>query len=561
MTSEVGTRLSISDPGSGTATSTALGTTASPYFIFTSVPASMDVCSSAMIQWQYAAPASCNISLLASSTIVPNPGEAGPPIMGATIALNIDATLESFDWSPVNLTAGRYVLQATGPGIAYESSPFIILNGPDTSCLSGTPAPLPSSSGSSSVVPTATTSMIVTSSSVGALPTSSPTSLPVTGAVSSHARVGAIVGGIIGGVAIVGAAVAGYIFFGLCRRNPTRSRRRAMDGSGRPGNLGRWGGLSSRDSGMDEGLPVSTAPTSGKPPLVLGIPNRRETTESTGAILSPSSTAHGHSNSRGVSSEDVSTLGDEEKAVFGGGTFYSNVPSLASTRQRSSLSTPGATPPISPFGEPPSSYGRSRAKSSSQSHRALALAKLDGENSSSPPSSVPPTPRTRSPTVPRRSVDSMQLRTFDAPPMPMQVNTTVAAAAGMNRTSSGNTPRRATRKPVPTLDEADMMPPPSATSMTTPSLSSTASASVSRGPSTSSSTVGNWTPAPSPHPMYKSDSGSGSTLRAPLAQGRQHSREDLVAAGMELPNLNHKSSFGDKQVHYIIPDMPPPPRE
>ena len=50
---------------------------------------------------------------------------------------------------------------------------------------------------------------------------------------------------------------------------------------------------------------------------------------------------------------------------------------------------------------------------------------------------------------------------------------------------------------------------------------------------------------------------NGWTQRA-LVPGRQHSREDLEAAGMELPNLNHKSSFGDRPVHYLIPDMPPP---
>ncbi|KAI0371393.1 hypothetical protein BV20DRAFT_993708 [Pilatotrama ljubarskyi] len=559
-----GSRLSLTDPG--TPTSTGASTNPTPSLSFGTVPLT-NTCSSVTIPWTYSGPDE-DISLLVYTDIGPHPdgtsGAGNVTIMGAPVAVNIDAASQSFTWSPVNLTLGWYRVRAVGPGIAAESSQFCVLTGTDNSCLSS------SSTSSSTPTPTSAPSVIATSNS--ASPTSSSTILPVTDAVSSHSRAGAIAGGVIGGVAIIAAAVAAYIYFGLCRRTPTRSRRRELDGSGRPGHLGKWGGLSSRDSGMDVGLPVSTAPTSGRTPVVLGLPKKRGTTESTGPILSPlSSTAYGHSTtSRGVSDDDISSLAHEEKAPPSRGhELFESVPPVAGDRRRSSLSSPGVTPPITPTAAPHSAQGflgRARAKSSSQSHRALALAKLDGEPGSSPPSSVPPTPRTRSPTVPRRSVDSMQLRTFDAPPMPMQVNPGgYVEASTMGRTSSGNGPRRATRKPVPTLDESDMMPPPSATAPSFSSASVTSTA-VSRGPSVASSSGGSRSPGPSPQPMYrnKSDSGSGSTLRAGGASpvpGRQHSREDLIAAGMELPNLNHKSSFGDKQVHYIIPDMPPPPRE
>ncbi|KAI0360345.1 hypothetical protein OH77DRAFT_1418235 [Trametes cingulata] len=558
-----GSRLSITDPG--TATSTGASTNPTPTLSFGNIPTAT-ACASVTIPWTYSGPDE-DITLLVYTDIGPHPdgtsGAGAVTVMGAPVAVNVDAASQSFTWQPVNLTLGWYKIRAVGTDLAAESSQFCVLPGTDSSCLT---APASSSTTSSTTSPP---SAIATSSSI--TPTSSATLLPVTDAVSSHSRAGAIAGGVVGGVVIIAAAIAAYLYFGLCRRTPTRSRRRDLDGSGRPGYLGKWGGLSSRDSGMDEGLPVSTAPTANRAPLVLGLPKKRGTTESTGPILSPlSSTAHGHSTtSRRVSDDDISSVGYEEKAPSSRGheLFESVPPPVAGNRRRSSLSSSGVTPPITPTTAPSSAQGflgRARAKSSSQSHRALALARLDGEPASSPPSSVPPTPRTRSPTVPRRSVDSMQLRTFDAPPMPMQVTPPgYAEASPINRTSSGNGPRRATRKPVPTLDESDMMPAPS---VSTPSTASFTSTAVSRGPSVASSYGGSRSTGPSPHPMYrnKSESGSGSTLRAAGVSpvpGRQHSREDLIAAGMELPNLNHKSSFGDKQVHYIIPDMPPPPRE
>ncbi|KAH9887298.1 hypothetical protein C8Q73DRAFT_657288 [Cubamyces lactineus] len=564
MTDLPGSRLSL--PGTGTQTSAPPNST--PSFAFGNLP-TLTACTSDTITWDYIG-SDEPFSILASTDISPQPlANSFTPtrVFDAIVATDIDAAQETYDWSPVNLAGGGwYYLQASFNGtIVARSESFLIMNGTDTSCLD------PPSSSATTFQTSATTAPSATATSATTSHTSSAVPIPVSDAVSSHARTGAIAGGVIGGVAIVAAALAAYIYFGLCRRTPTRSRRRAIDGSGRPGHLGKWGGLSSRDSGMDMGLPVSSVPTSGKPPLVVGLPSRRATTESTGAMLTPlSSTAHGHTHSagsRGVSDEDVSSIGHEEKVVSGRGLeFYAGVPP---SRRRSSASGASASTPVTPIAEPPSSYGglfgRNRARSPSQSHRALALAKLDGENANySPSSSMPPTPstaRSQPPPPGRRSIDSMQLRTFDAPPVPMQM--APAVASQMSRTSSGNGPRRAARKPVPTLTEADMAPPPSVTtpvSTVTPPLSSasTSTTSIARGSSADSRS-----PTLSPHPMYnnKSGSGSGSTLRPPSTSpvpGRQHSREDLMAAGMELPNLNHKSSFGDRQVHYIIPDLPPP---
>ncbi|KAI0777342.1 hypothetical protein BD413DRAFT_609720 [Trametes elegans] len=546
------------------ATSTSENAAPTQTFAFTGIPdVGVVSCASTTLNWTYTGPPEL-FSLTASTSIVPHTDaetETPPTVFNAPVALNIPVTLGSYTWAPVNLSGGWYTLQATGADFMVRSSQFLIATGTDTACLSGTSTS--TSSSSITTTPSGISTIATTTS------TSPATPAPVSNAAtSSRTRTGAIVGGVIGGLVIIGAVIAAYIYFGLCRRTPSRFRRRALDDSDRPARLGKWGGLSSRDSGMDIGLPMSNAPTSGKPPLVLGLPKRRATTDSTGAILSPmSSTAHGHSvSSRRVSEEDASTIGDEKLASFRGLEFFQGVPPPPMfNRRRSSASTSSAVP-HTPTSEPPSargSLGRARARSSSQSHRALALAKLDGDSANSPPSSVPPTPRTRSPTTPRRSIDSMQLRTFDSHPVPMQMAPRPHAdAAAPKRASAGPNPRRATRKPVPLLNEADIAPAPTGPA---PSLSSASSATIARGSSTSSSR----SPPPSAHPMYhnNSGSGSGSTLRAqgvvphPPAPARQPSREDLAAAGMELPSLNHKSSFGDmRPVHYLMPDMPPPSR-
>ena len=323
-----------------------------------------------------------------------------------------------------------------------------------------------------------------------------------------------------------------------------------MDGSA---PLGKWGGLSSRDSGMD----VSGSGVGGKAAFAAALPpkHKRATTDSAGALLSPvSSTAHGHQSS-------VTTLAgtEEEKAIaYGKGYEYiESVPPLGykGNRRRSSASTSNHAQlsPIESLPEPPpsaGSQGRARSKSASQSHRALALAKLDGSES------MPASPR--SARVPPRPIDSPSVGVLASRPYEMGF-----IPSPVNRSSSGgghSGARRAARKPVPALDSADTLPSP--TSTVTPPLS--AGASVSRGQSLASTVTTTSYRSPvdaSGHPMYRNDSQSSTNLRAPAAATpRSRSREDLEAAGLELPSLNHKSSFGDRPVHYLIPDMPPPPR-
>ncbi|KAI0747148.1 hypothetical protein C8Q80DRAFT_1179680 [Daedaleopsis nitida] len=504
-------------------------------FTFLDLPGAV-TCQPATFTWNYVGEAG-TFTFTLSPSVAPHTNLPGTnprrAVNQRVIATNVADTAKTWTWGSVDAEQGWYTVEAVADSSTWTatSTQFFVTNGTDLSCLYGT---TPSSSPSTSIPSTSSGTSTESTSS----PTSSPTTvLPVEAATSNRVRTGAIAGAVVGGLIIIGAAIIGYIYFGLCRRAPTRSRRRALDGA-QP-QLGKWGGLSSRDSGMDAPMAGS-----GKPALAMVLPSKKHgKTESTGAMLSPISTrAHGRSVAEQVvSDEDLSTLADEEKA-YKGQEFIETVPPLAYTRRRSSISGNGGhLKPVASISEPPpstGSMGRNRPRASSQSHRAMALAKLDGNDP------TPASPRARSPTVPRRS--------FDNPPTAMPASFPHNAAP-MSPSSSGGGPmsRRSLRKPVPLLDSSEFPVPPTPTST---------GVSVSRGQSLSSTATMASTATPtSAHPMYRNESHSSANLRAP-APVRQHSREDLEAVGMELPSLNHKSSFGNRPVHYLIPDMPPPPR-
>ena len=298
--------------------------------------------------------------------------------------------------------------------------------------------------------------------------------------------------------------------------------------------------------------------------------SKHGTTESSAAILTPlSGTAHHHH-----SSVTTLTATEEEKGIpYGKGYEYiESVPPLGykANRRRSSASAygPGQLSPIESIPEPPPSagpQGRLRSKSASQSHRAQALAKLDGGDRPYPPS------------PPRRSID--------ASPLGMPVSSSPYdmgfVPPPVNRTSSGGGPgaRRAVRKPVPALDSADLTPVSPSSSPTSTSPLAAVPQPLSRGQSLASTVTmtsmlqpplaatshsysrSQESPSPGPSPIPSPS--PGRRLRPPSqgAPTRSRSREDLEAAGVELPTLDHKSSFGDRPVHYLIPDLPPPQRQ
>ena len=68
-----------------------------------------------------------------------------------------------------------------------------------------------------------------------------------------------------------------------------------------------------------------------------------------------------------------------------------------------------------------------------------------------------------------------------------------------------------------------------------------------------------------PKANYSNASGRSGTLGVGYGSGLD--MEDvrlaaMAAVGLDVPSLNHKSSFGDgRPVHYLIPDMPPPQKD
>ncbi|KAK7684924.1 hypothetical protein QCA50_011759 [Cerrena zonata] len=470
--------------------------------------------------------------------------------------------MDSFTWSPVDLPGGTYIARAIADelSLATTSSPFTITNGTDLSCLNAVSSSTAPASGSSTSAPSSATSTSTAAVPIGA----------VNDPDSSKRIAGAVAGGVIGGIVLV-AAIIGFLFF-LRLSSRRRSARANGSGSGGQGGrgrgvLGKWNGLSSRDSNIG----------GGSLPTVVGDVKRKkhETVDSMGVISVASSAPIG-------SNEDVATLAEEKSLK----EYIETVPPLA--YRRSSISSAPNSPHSpynaqNPFASHPASPTSASSRKSTSQNRAQALAKLDShgiERQTSVSSTASSTNFNR-----RQSLDGRVLSTTGmADPFATPVG---AEMIPMNRSSSAQTnahsQRRAARKPVPTYDENNGSPgspssPLSSSYVPSPisRTGSTGSRRVERQESSSSSPVTPYPPtAPYTHmqstPYARAnDSGSSSALGVPsslrqgsIGMGGAVSREDLVAAGLSagLPDLNHKSSFGDgRMVHYLIPDMPPPPR-
>ncbi|KAI0075962.1 hypothetical protein K474DRAFT_1675969 [Panus rudis PR-1116 ss-1] len=555
-------------------------------------PQDLTACEPGTISWNvYDTVDVSNLTIYVTSHAVSVPptvrGSITPVDVNMLITTNLDPLEHSsYDWVPVTIPQGYYKLTGTvvepNDISSFSSDTFWVSNGTDSSCLISYPA--------------ATT---------WSNPISSPTesSVPISGALSSSSSnskrvAGAITGGVIGGVALV-AALLGLLFF------LRRSSRQRSSSSGRffgagfttlrgassgKGGAGKWNGLSSRDSNIGNtalgNLPIAAAHSNAANLHSGGLADLKQYPRRTDSVGGATATTI---HSPIGSDEDVSTLAEEKGSSKGRSMeFIETVPPLpynhtGGNNRRSSLPSSGfPSPPTSPTSP------TSRTRSTSQ-NRASALAKLDSvggelkrESSVSSSSTrgynnggnidnynvYPPSPRSAQHHHQRQSLDGRVLSASfsdaytsqpTSPLSPTNEFIPMQRSASGNEGKSGGTvghSRRAARKPVPTYDDTSTSPSPTSNAGVARQDSATApSAASSRAPTS--------TGFYSASAAAKNSSGSVGNV----AGGAQISREDLeeialTHPGLNLPNLNHKSSFGSgKPLHYLIPDMPPPARD
>ncbi|KZT70414.1 hypothetical protein DAEQUDRAFT_725313 [Daedalea quercina L-15889] len=328
----------------------------------------------------------------------------------------------------------------------------------------------------------------------------SPTSVVV---VHSHVNTGAIVGGVIGGVVFVILLIAGLLLYLRIRRQiPTRSRRRSMGefDAGRP--AGPWAGLSSRESSFQA---VAVPPRSHQRSGSRTYPQA----DSMGMLVAPPDSSAGHAQHQHQHSPSST-----EEAAIAAAASHGQKPRAGPRRSEYIETVPPleyTAPPAGPEGGP----RHGRKPSTGSSTRAVALAQLNtaAANSTST-SSAAATAHSRQRSADRAASPS----TPTAAPARRPTSPYAYAAEPMSRstsTSVGGVRRNPTRKPVPSYH------------------SSVSAASTEKRRSTASTPAQSLTPA--------------------------HSREDLGGSGRRPvdPDLAHKASFGDRPVHYLVPDLPP----
>ncbi|EKM56505.1 uncharacterized protein PHACADRAFT_172188 [Phanerochaete carnosa HHB-10118-sp] len=421
-----------------------------------------------------------------------------------------------------------------------------------------------STTSSSSSMSSQSSSAVLLPSSLS--PSPSPTSSISPVAATSHSNhAGAIAGGVIGGVAFV-VLLIGAVLFALRRHNKRQTQQDILPWSS--GGLGRRRGnvrisSSSGLTGADLGVGNSNSgygfakrmselgyPVTGDDYINKNIggaePHRHASTASSAGMLPhthPASvSSHTHVNVH--SSENVAGYSDDEEK---NSTLHHYDSSSYSHGNKSVDLTDLAIPHL-PM-EPPSAFShqeRNRSRSVTGQNRALALAKLDPFVSIVPAySNINPTGGASISRSPSAATYSSQKDPFASP-----------TDKSLHRlSSSGGVSRRPTitRKAVPKYDEsefsmADMSSP---ISRPTSPIYTTSPPPIHRQPSPASPSGAHVVAAHAVSPYALSRESSNDSMR-------DRSRAGLAS----LPALNHKTSFGDiKPVHYLIPDMPPPPQD
>jgi len=318
------------------------------------------------------------------------------------------------------------------------------------------------------------------------------------------------VGGVIAGVVVLLLAIAALLYYLRISRRTLGHSAPDADVRG-PG--GKWNGLSSRDSTMEGGL---HGPKSSSKAQRF----TRQHADSMGAIVSPNESSTGHG--KETAEDDDVSLGEELKVGNRRSEYIETVPPLSFNDVRNSMAL--ASPPPDDGAH---RRGRKSSTSQSQNHHAVALAKLNMNAGLTTP------PHAR-----QRSVDGTGYTgspySGAFPPLPRGTPTSPStpssplSAEAMQRTSSSGMRRNPTRKPVPSYHSA-------------------ASAGLATDPVV---------PTPRRSLIVDGDSsGSSTPTRGPTPS---RSGEDLGVRRPHVPDLNHKSSFGDaRPMHFLVPDLPP----
>nr|VWP00774.1 FAD-binding FR-type domain-containing protein [Ganoderma boninense] len=114
--------------------------TPTPNFASASLSATIRTCAETTLNWNYSGPQETVEILLV-------PVASSPPAVrrstsnNTLLAAGVDAMALQWSWPQVNVSAGQYVVLASGDGVTAVSQPLLIANGTDTSCLPAEPSP------------------------------------------------------------------------------------------------------------------------------------------------------------------------------------------------------------------------------------------------------------------------------------------------------------------------------------------------------------------------------------------------------------------------------------
>ena len=554
-------------------------------FRFTSVP-DCTTCEPVTFDWDYEG--SPDYELVLGVT---NNGVDGVPdgtlLLTQAITTLRDGAIDkttSFTWPQVTVPEGTYALEAWIVGVSYLSSTFTVTNGSSVSCL-------PNSS------PTHTTQS--PSGTDSSSTTNTSTILPIVGAAGDQKMsTGAIVGVVFAALGFLGAIVAAFVLYRYYRRRNAERRPqspiRARSGFFEKAQGNTWRGGGSAGAKLVYG---------GQPPEGFGT--RYNTAYGFGANgnghhvkqYSNSNNNVSTRSSPGASEEDVASLSEEKIVTNAPSTAFdfvaaTGLPVLPSRYRSSAASSiadstassrvrvqtrdsdPFATPrvqqlPVAMFDESHIPVSPAFPQSVSVSPASSTKRRLSGESGRS--SNL--TGTALGITANSATATSSTMHSHGQQPHSQDHHTSVYLTPPTTTIPAKRT--MSARKPVPVYasnlgtEAVEMTHPTSPrnefVSVTPPSTSPIIGGGVGSGSSRSSR---EWSSgAQHSHSRSHSQSASISISRSPTNSSLSETSPSPIALTPGLPELNHKSSFGDKPMHYLIPDplpqqqpQQPPPR-